>query len=98
MSLINWKKIDRRNFTILFRFAKHRTNEDDSWIDQIRKESLCEVLRRQHHLITIFELTNSRHHGNLEEAILESLFNGDDSSSTIEVFSEQFSHLFSNEI
>jgi hypothetical protein len=40
------------------------------------KYDLCEVLRQRKQLVVIFEFVSKRHHGNLEDAILEALFNG----------------------
>jgi hypothetical protein len=48
---------------------------NNSWIDQI-KDQLCRVIRQRKQLITIFKFDSERHHGNLEDAILEALFNG----------------------
>jgi hypothetical protein len=37
---------------------------------------LCQVLHQRKQLVVIFEFVSERHHGNLEDAILEALFNG----------------------
>ena len=39
-------------------------------------DNLCRVLNEHKQLVTIFKFDSKRHHGNLEDAILESLFNG----------------------
>ncbi|CAF1005183.1 unnamed protein product [Adineta steineri] len=52
---------------------KHRA-DNNVWIDQI-KERLCNIMNQRRHLITIFKFDSERHHGNLEDAILEALFN-----------------------
>lgn len=46
-----------------------------SCFDEI-KDFLCRVIRQRKHLITIFKFDSERHRGNLEDAILEALFNG----------------------
>ncbi|CAF1054224.1 unnamed protein product [Rotaria sordida] len=38
-------------------------------------DNLCQVLHERKQLVTIFKFDSNRHHGNLEDAILESLFN-----------------------
>ena len=40
------------------------------------KSNLCQTLCRRKELVVIFEFDSPRHHGNLEDAILEALFNG----------------------
>ncbi|CAF0772753.1 unnamed protein product [Adineta ricciae] len=50
-------------------------SEENSWVDEI-KEDLCQVLYQQKQLVVIFEFENPRHHGQLEDAILEAVFNG----------------------
>ncbi len=40
------------------------------------KHDLCQVLCQRKQLVVIFEFVSKRHHGNLEDAILEALFNG----------------------
>jgi len=44
-------------------------------VDAVR-EDLCRILNERHQLVTIFNFDNERHHGKLEEAILEAVFNG----------------------
>ncbi len=56
-----------------FRLAKARAN--NTWVDDV-KDELCQVLNERKQLVTIFNFNSQRHHGNLEDAILESLFNG----------------------
>lgn len=43
--------------------------------DEVKKR-LCQVLFEKRHLVVIFAFDSQRHHGNLEEAILEVLING----------------------
>lgn len=59
---------------IFRRLQKHRA-ENGSWLDQV-KERLCRIVQQRRQLITIFKFDSERHHGNLEDAILEALFNG----------------------
>ena len=40
------------------------------------RHDLCQVLCQRKQLVVIFEFGSERHHGNLEDAILEALFNG----------------------
>ena len=40
------------------------------------KDNLCQVLYDQKQLVVIFEFDNPRHGGNLQDAILEALLNG----------------------
>lgn len=56
------------------RLEKHRTNKR-SWLDET-EDLLCRVIHQRKHLITIFKFDGERHRGNLEDAILEALFNG----------------------
>jgi LEA14-like dessication related protein len=50
----------------------------NSWIDEVKVE-LCRILNERKKLVTIFKFDDKRrHHGNLEDAILETLLNGDD--------------------
>jgi len=44
-------------------------------VDEI-KTVLCQVLNERKHLVTIFKFDSKQHNGNLEDAILEALFNG----------------------
>ncbi len=67
--IFNNKKIH----TIFNRFAKARVH--NPWVDAVRDE-LCRILNDRHQLVTIFNFDNDRHHGKLEEAILEAVFNG----------------------
>ncbi|CAF4288157.1 unnamed protein product, partial [Rotaria sp. Silwood2] len=53
-------------------FAKART--DITGLDEV-KNDLCRILNERKQLVTIFKFDSKRHHGNLEDAILESLFN-----------------------
>ncbi|CAF1599127.1 unnamed protein product [Adineta ricciae] len=50
-----------------------KAKADNSWIDEVKNE-LCRVLYERRHLVTIFKFDSKRHHGNLEDAILEALF------------------------
>ncbi len=59
--------------TIFHRFSKARVH--GSWVDAARDE-LCRILKERHQLVTIFNFDNERHHGKLENAILEAVFNG----------------------
>jgi len=52
-----------------------RARADNSWIDEV-KNDLCRVLNDHKKLVTIFKFDSKRHNGNLEDAILEALFNG----------------------
>ncbi len=63
----------RIKFTNYDRFAKARVH--NPWVDEIRDE-LCQILNERQQLVTIFDFDNERHHGKLEEAILEAVFNG----------------------
>ena len=45
------------------------------WIDEVR-ENLCRILYERRELVTIFNFDSDKHHGKLEEAILEAVFNG----------------------
>jgi hypothetical protein len=58
----------------LYRFERCRAN-NNAWVDEV-KNNLCQVLFHRKHLVVIFEFDSERHHGNLEDAILEALFNG----------------------
>lgn len=58
-----------------YRLEKNRAN-NNYWIDQI-KDELCRVIHQRKQLITIFKFDSEKHHGNLEDAILEALFNGE---------------------
>ncbi|CAF3075043.1 unnamed protein product, partial [Rotaria sp. Silwood2] len=53
-------------------FAKAQT--DITGLDEVKNE-LCRVLNERKQLVTIFKFNSKQHHGNLEDAILESLFN-----------------------
>ncbi|CAF4796963.1 unnamed protein product, partial [Rotaria sp. Silwood2] len=53
-------------------FAKAQT--DITGLDEVKNE-LCRVLNERKQLGTIFKFNSKQHHGNLEDAILESLFN-----------------------
>lgn len=44
-------------------------------LDQVKNE-LCRILNERKKLVTVFKFDSKRHRGNLEDAILESLFNG----------------------
>lgn len=61
-------------FLLAYRLERHRVN-NNPWIDQI-KDQLCSIIHQRKQLITIFKFDSERHHGNLEDAILEALFNG----------------------
>ncbi|CAF0814171.1 unnamed protein product [Adineta steineri] len=54
-------------------FEKNKNNKN-KWIDDV-KDNLCQVLYERMQLVVIFEFDSHRHHGNLEEAILEALIN-----------------------
>ncbi|CAF0941798.1 unnamed protein product [Adineta steineri] len=54
-------------------FERYRSN-NNAWIDEMKHE-LCEVLYRRKQQIVIFEFNSERHRGNLEDAILEAVFN-----------------------
>ena len=72
------------------RFERYRTDETNCWIDQIQKDDLCQILDSRQDLITIFDFASRRHHGNFEEAILESLFNGSNLFSCLSFESKLF--------
>ena len=59
----------------LTQITNHYRANNNAWIDEV-KDDLCQVLRLRKRLIVIFEFDSQRHHGNLEDAILEALFNG----------------------
>ncbi len=46
------------------------------------KNNLCKILYNRKQLVVIFEFDSERHHGNLEDAILEALINGQHFSLT----------------
>ena len=52
-----------------------KAQEGNNWIDEVRAD-LCRVLNERKQLVTIFKFDSKRHHGFLEDAILESLLNG----------------------
>ncbi|CAF1117491.1 unnamed protein product [Rotaria sordida] len=51
-----------------------KAQADITGLDEV-KNNLCRVLNERKQLVTIFKFDSKRHHGNLEDAILESLFN-----------------------
>ncbi|UJR27965.1 hypothetical protein I4U23_009223 [Adineta vaga] len=51
-----------------------RAQKDNPWIDEV-KTVLCRVLDERKQLVTIFKFNSKQHNGNLEDAILEALFN-----------------------
>jgi hypothetical protein len=59
---------------LLFRLESCRAN-NNTWVDEI-KNDLCQILYQRKQLVVIFEFDSPRHHGNLEDAILETLLNG----------------------
>lgn len=65
---------DRSSPVSLFRLEAARS-EQNPWVDEI-KDDLCQVLNQQKQLVVIFEFESQRHHGQLEDAILEAVFNG----------------------
>ena len=62
----------------MFSFAKARAQ--NPWVDAVREE-VCRVVKEHKQLVTIFNFDSPRHHGRLEEAILEAVFDGALSSS-----------------
>jgi hypothetical protein len=58
---------------IAIRFTKARVQ--NPWVDNIRDE-LCRILNERRELVTIFDFDSDRHHGKLQDAILEAVFNG----------------------
>lgn len=54
-------------------FAKAKA--DNSWVDEI-KDELRRTIEAKKQIVTVFKFDSKRHHGNLEDAILESLING----------------------
>ena len=69
------RSIDKRRtaFVVAFSFAKVR--EENAWVDEV-KDDLCRVLHDRQQLVTIFKFDSKQHNGNLEDAILEALLNG----------------------
>ncbi len=59
---------------LLYRFERSRAH-NNKWVDEV-KSNLCQVLCQKKQFVVIFEFDSERHHGNLEDAILEALFNG----------------------
>lgn len=55
-------------------FERSRRN-NNPWIDEVKNE-LCQILSQRKQLVVIFEFDSPRHHGILEDAILEALING----------------------
>lgn len=53
---------------------KHYRFIDQSKVENFR-DKLVQTMFDYKHLINIFEFDSPRHHGNLEEAILDALFN-----------------------
>ncbi|CAF3552086.1 unnamed protein product [Rotaria sp. Silwood1] len=51
-----------------------KAQADITGLDEV-KSNLCRVLNQHKQLVTIFKFDSKRHRGNLEDAILESLFN-----------------------
>ncbi|CAF0967570.1 unnamed protein product, partial [Didymodactylos carnosus] len=51
--------------------------DNADWLKEAEevKEELCKTLRERKMLVTIFKFDSVKHHGNLEDAILEALFN-----------------------
>jgi hypothetical protein len=66
--------INKIILSLVYRLEKNQV-KNNGWIDQI-KDRLFRVMRHRKKLITIFKFDSERHHGNLEDAILEALFNG----------------------
>jgi hypothetical protein len=60
--------------------AKART--DIAGFDRV-SDDLCRVLKERKKFVTIFKFDDKRHNGNLEDAILEALFNGEYSLYTL---------------
>lgn len=63
------------SFFLLYRLERNRSKNNNTWVDEV-KNDLCQVLSTRKQLVVIFEFESQRHHGNLEDAILEALFNG----------------------
>ena len=64
-----------RVLEIFFSRLKKARAHNCPWVDEV-KEMLCQVLSERAHLVVIFAFDSPRHHGNLEDAILEALING----------------------
>lgn len=73
-----------------FRFERNRFDRID--------EDLCDVLFSQRDLITIFQFDGEKSHCYLEEAILQSLFNGETGIFSHRAFFEWVSFIFSKQI
>ena len=56
-------------------FERSRRN-NNAWIGEV-KDKLCQILSQRRQLVVIFEFDSPRHHGILENAILEALINGE---------------------
>lgn len=64
--------------TCLALLSLARAQAQNSWVDEV-KGDLCRILNQRKKLVTIFKFDDKRrHHGNLEDAILEALLHGDD--------------------
>ncbi|CAM4753000.1 unnamed protein product [Rotaria magnacalcarata] len=48
--------------------------DNNPWVDDI-KYDLCRILRSRKNMVTIFQFSSEQLHGNLEDSILEALFN-----------------------
>ena len=64
-----------RVLEIFFSRLKKARAHNCPWVDEVKGE-ICEVLSERKHLVVIFQFESPRHHGNLEDAILEALING----------------------
>lgn len=53
----------------------NKVRAENAWVDEV-KADLCRVLNERKQLVTIFKFDSKRHNGNLEDAILDALFNG----------------------
>lgn len=62
--------------TLLFVSSFNKVRADNNpWVDDV-KVDLCRILNERKRLVTIFKFDSKRHNGNLEDAILDALFNG----------------------
>jgi hypothetical protein len=81
-----------KNFKIIVsidEISLSKAQADNKWVNDV-KIDLCRVLNERHQLVTIFKFDSKRHNGNLEDAILEALFNGN-YSLLILFFSKDYS-------
>ncbi|CAF3116093.1 unnamed protein product [Rotaria socialis] len=69
----NDQTIDTRDDELESILEKARV-DNNPWVADI-KDDLCRILRSRKNMVTIFQFNSEKHHGNLEDSILEALFN-----------------------